>query len=112
VVGLIVTGAAWVGYGVAFDLLLDGIVPNTEVPLILSIGVFAAGYIAGFLALFAPGGLGVRELVYIALLTPSIGAGAAVAVSVASRLLLTGTELVAALAGLTLSRTGNDRTAN
>jgi hypothetical protein len=66
--------------------------------------VFAAGYVVGLLALFAPGGVGVRELVFVALLAPSLGAGGAVAVSVGSRLLLTITEAGSALAALLLGR--------
>jgi uncharacterized membrane protein YbhN (UPF0104 family) len=54
------------------------------------------------LALFAPGGVGVRELVLIGLLAPFLGSGGAVAVSVASRLLLTVLEAAAALVTLPL----------
>ena len=110
VAGFAATSLAWTGYGVAFNLIVVGLVPNAELGVATSIGVFAAGYIVGLLALFAPGGLVVREAVYLALLTPSIGGSAALAVSVASRILLTVTEIVAALVGLTLSRTGNGRT--
>jgi len=111
VMGLVATALAWIGYGVAFKLLIQGLVPNAEIEVATSIGVFAAGYIVGFLALFAPGGLGVREAVYMAMLMPILGGSAALAVSVASRILLTVTEVVAALAGLTLSRKGNGRRA-
>ena len=51
----------------------------------------------GLLALFAPGGVGVRELVLIGLLAPALGSGGAVAVSLASRVLLTVLEGAAAL---------------
>src|SRR2546429_3552058 len=37
------------------------------------------------ISLFAPGGVGVRELVLVGLLAPFLGSGGAVAVSVASR---------------------------
>ena len=42
-----------------------------------AIGIFALGYILGLLALFAPGGAGVREFTFTALLTPLVGAGPA-----------------------------------
>ena len=58
----------------------------------------------GLLALFAPGGVGVREVVLIGLLTPALGGGGAVALSVASRILLTVTEVVAPLCALLVTR--------
>ncbi|MDH4351252.1 MAG: UPF0104 family protein, partial [Gemmatimonadota bacterium] len=59
-------------------------------------------YVTGLLALFAPGGVGVREAVFIALLAPSVGSSGAIILGVASRLLLTLTEVLAALAGLAM----------
>jgi len=87
---------AWSGYGVALWLLARGL---TEVPLPLglAIGAFAASYLIGFLALIAPAGLGVREGVFILMLDHAVGTPAAVALAVASRLLLTVTELGAAV---------------
>ena len=74
-----------------------GLIPQASLPLSTAIGAFTLGYVLGLLALFAPGGVGVRELVLIGLLAPFLGSGAAVAVSVASRVLLTLTEALAAL---------------
>jgi len=99
-----VTLASWLAYGVAFWLLARGLFDTGDLTLQVSIGVFAAGYIVGLLALFAPGGVGMRELVFIALLGPVMGYDVALALAVASRLLLTGTEIGAALVGLGLNR--------
>ncbi len=93
---------AWLGYGVAFWLLARGLVGGAGLPLATATGVFAVGYLLGWLALFAPGGVGVRELVLIGLLAPSLGGGGAVALTVASRLLLTALEAAAALVTLPL----------
>lgn len=98
----IVTLVSWGGYGVAFWLLARGILPGPPPPLAAATGVFAAGYLLGLLALFAPGGIGVREVVLVALLTSTVGPGPAVALSVAARLLLTVTEAGAALVALAL----------
>ena len=49
------------------------------------------------LALFAPGGLGPRESVFYLLLAGEIGLKQAAGLAVASRLLLTGTEILPAL---------------
>lgn len=100
------TFASWVTYGVAFWLLGEGLVPQGMPGLGTTVGIFAAGYVVGLIALFAPGGVGVRELVHVALLGPLIGNGGALAVSIAARLLLTVTETGAAALALTLARPG------
>jgi uncharacterized membrane protein YbhN (UPF0104 family) len=88
---------SWLTYGAAFWLLARGLLPEATLPLATAAGVFALGYILGWLALFAPGGVGVRELVFVGLLTPFLGGGGALAVSVASRVLLTATEALSAV---------------
>lgn len=87
---------AWVGYGVALWLLARGILPDSGLTLLLAIAVFAASYLAGFLALLVPGGFGVREGLFILMLQGPIGIGAATVLALASRLLLTVTEVGAA----------------
>ena len=72
-------------------------IPGTPLPLTSAVAAFTLGYVLGLLALFAPGGVGVRELVLIGLLAPFLGSGGAVAVSLASRVLLTLLEAAAAL---------------
>jgi uncharacterized membrane protein YbhN (UPF0104 family) len=93
----LINGAAWVGYGVALWALGRGVLPETTLPLRLAIGVYAVSYIAGYLAVFTPGGIGVREVFITALLTPTLGAPAAIALSIASRLAVTVTQAGAAL---------------
>ena len=104
-----VTVLSWIAYGVAFWLLAHGVIGEPALSVRLAIGVFAGGYVVGLLAVFAPGGIGVREFVYIAALTPSLGVGGAIVVSVASRLLLTATEIIAALIGLALGARTTER---
>jgi hypothetical protein len=99
-----VTTLSWVSYGVAFWCLARGTLGPTSLGVAPAVGVFAGGYITGLLALFAPGGVGVREAVFIALLAPSVGSGGAVVLGLASRVLLTITEVLAALLGLLLRR--------
>ena len=94
---------SWVTYGIAFWLLARGLGLAGTLPLATAAGVFALGYILGLLALFAPGGVGVRELVFIGLLTPSLGSGGAVALSLGSRVLLTLTEAAGPLGMLLLT---------
>jgi len=86
------TFAGWVGYGLAFWFLGRGLSLSPALSPAVAAGVFALGYILGLLALFAPGGIGVREGVFVALLTPILGAGGALALSLGSRLQLTAIE--------------------
>ncbi len=99
-----VTLASWLAYGMAFWMLANGIFGGADLSAFQATGVFAAGYIVGLLALFAPGGVGVRELVFVALLAPVLGSGGALGLSIAARLLLTATELLAALGALLVDR--------
>jgi glycosyltransferase 2 family protein len=88
---------AWVGYGVALLLLARGLLPGVGLSLPQAVGVFTCSYLAGFIALFAPGGLGPRESVFLLMLAGDIGLKPAAALALASRLLLTGTEVLPAV---------------
>jgi hypothetical protein len=94
---------AWCAYGMALLLLTRGILPVVDLSVPQAIGVFTCSYIVGFLALFAPGGLGPRESVFLLMLSGQLGLKSAAALAVASRLLLTATELIPAVL-LLLSR--------
>ncbi len=89
---LLVNGMAWIGYGVAFWLMAHGLLPNIHLDLTVAIGAFTASYLAGFLALIAPGGLVVRESMMILMLNGIVGPAAAAALAIASRIMLTFTE--------------------
>lgn len=64
---------SWIIYGTAFYFLIKGLDPTSEVPLMVGLGSFVLAYVVGLLALFSPGGLGVRELILNALLSPFFG---------------------------------------
>jgi hypothetical protein len=102
--GIVANAVAWVGYGAALWFLARGLLPRAGLGLLPAIAVFTASYLAGFLALFAPGGIGVREGVFILMLQGPIGIGAATALALSSRLLLTITEFGAAVPFLLLRR--------
>ncbi|MFC7580153.1 hypothetical protein ACFQWG_02815 [Schaalia naturae] len=53
-----------------------------------SVGGFATAWVVGFLAFVVPAGVGVREVVLAAFLTPSLGSGGALAVVVVSRFVI------------------------
>ena len=95
---------AWIAHGIAFWLLARGLGLEGTLSMVTAAGVFPLGYVLGLLALFAPGGVGVREVVLIGLLAQDLGPGGAVALSIASRILLTLTEVVAPLLMLLFTR--------
>lgn len=84
---------AWAGYGLSLQLLAAGTMPTVELSWSTATGAFAASYIGGYLMLFAPAGLGIREGLIILLLRGSIGLGPATALAAASRITLTINEV-------------------
>lgn len=88
---------AWCAYGLSLLCLARGLLPGVTLSLPQAIGVFTCSYLVGFLALFAPGGLGPRESVFLLMLAGAIGIKPAAALALASRLLLTGTEVLPAV---------------
>lgn len=90
---------AWVLYGVAFQLFCASVVPGLTGAPSDYVAVFTASYIAGYLFLPAPGGVGVREAVLVALLARYGAATTATAavIAVLSRVWLTALELLPGL---------------
>jgi uncharacterized membrane protein YbhN (UPF0104 family) len=95
---------AWTAYGGALVFLARGVLPDVRLGLLQAIGVFTCSYLAGFIALFAPGGLGPRESVFLLMLAGDIGLKPAAGLALASRLLLTGTEVLPAVPFLLRSK--------
>lgn len=90
---------SWVSYGYAFRLFSDGVIGSTGGDLSAWIAVYSASYLAGFLAVPVPGGIGVREAALAALM-PLLGLATvpeAVVIAVTSRLWLTVLEILPAL---------------
>jgi len=88
---------AWTAYGGALVLLAKGVLPEIRLGVLQAVGVFTCSYLVGFIALFAPGGLGPRESVFLLMLAGDIGLKPAAGLALASRLLLTGTEVLPAV---------------
>lgn len=93
--------AAWIVFGLGFALFVRGVSEPAAGSIPTLIGICTAGYLAGWMAVFVPGGLGVREGVYALLLAEVLPGPVAAAVAILSRLWLTAIELlVAALLAL------------
>ena len=100
-VGLYVVN--WIVYAGAFWLLAMSF---DVMGTFLQVGAaFAAAYVLGYLAVFAPAGIGIRESFLVAFLAPVVGTGPAGGLAVVSRLWTTAVEVVAALStsGVALS---------
>jgi hypothetical protein len=97
---------AWLAYGVAFQLFARAVLDRPVGDLLRWTVAYALSYLLGYLAVFAPGGLGVRELALVTtiqaleLATPQ----EAVLITVGSRLWLVVLELAPGLAFLAVDR--------
>jgi hypothetical protein len=87
---------AWVGYGVAFWLFGRALFGSTSPSILLAGTAFVASYVAGIIAVFAPGGIVVREAALVATLGPVMGAERALVLALAARLWLVALEIVVA----------------
>lgn len=87
---------AWLLYGVAFMWMVRGVIGDAPGATWQYVAVYTASYVVGYLILIAPGGIGPREGVMIALLS-SLGLATppqALLIAGASRVWLTILEIV------------------
>lgn len=97
--------AAWACYGAATWVLLLGLgAAGHAIPLAL--GAYALAWVVGFLAFVAPAGVGAREAVLVALLSPVVGLAGALSVALISRVALTVADLGLAGASAGVLRKG------
>jgi uncharacterized membrane protein YbhN (UPF0104 family) len=82
--------AGWVAYGVH----LYFVVPQGG--LIFAIGAFALSWCLGILTFVIPAGAGVREVAMVAVLAPQLDRGSAIAVALASRVVIIAGDLICA----------------
>ncbi|MFE7418611.1 YbhN family protein [Rhodococcus sp. NPDC057529] len=94
---------SWVLYGVHLWFLASSTSGFAVGTLVQCIGAIALGMCAGVLVVVAPSGIGVREAVVVAALSPFMDSGVALGLALASRLVFTLCEVlagfVAAVAG-------------
>jgi glycosyltransferase 2 family protein len=95
---------SWVFYGIAYYLLLVSLTPIALAALPLLAGVNALSFVAGYLAIVTPGGLGVREAAMTGLLLPLLPPGVAAVLAIAARLWTIAAELIGGAAALLLWR--------
>ncbi len=101
---------AWCLYGIAFKLLVAGILGSAPGDTASYIAVFTGSYLVGYIALFAPGGIGVRETsLVVSLGRFALPVGAPGIVALSSRLWLTVLEIVPGVIWLAVSTISSAR---
>jgi hypothetical protein len=78
----------------AFVVLFAAVGGDPRRHLLLAVGAYSVGQLVGWLAVFAPGGLGPREGATFLVVAPVLGAGPALLLVAAVRILELGGELV------------------
>jgi hypothetical protein len=79
----------WLSFGLSFYFFLKAIIVDFEFGPLFSAGTYIAAYNLAYIVIFSPGGLGVREGVISALLTPYFGGPVAASISLIHRVLVT-----------------------
>lgn len=77
---------------------------QVDVGLVHMLYVTSLSWLIGFVVIGVPGGLGVREAVFISLLGPTVGDGAAASIAIASRMVFIAVDVVGAIASTLLAR--------
>jgi glycosyltransferase 2 family protein len=85
---------AWVVFSCSFAFLVKSFAALTQLQFVYALGVFPLAYALGYLAIFSPGGWGVREGGLTLLLSLTLPTYLAVAVALASRLMFTVVEVI------------------
>lgn len=86
--------ASWIVFGFSFWLIGCAVSPLTLTQSPLFILVLVLSFLIGFLVIFVPGSIGVRESVMVFLLNPYIPSALAVSAALLSRLVLIISELL------------------
>ncbi|MBN1291345.1 MAG: flippase-like domain-containing protein [Candidatus Latescibacteria bacterium] len=104
---------SWFIFGGSFRLFISAVTGSTTINPLYLTGTYAVAYILGYIAFFAPGGIGVRESILTVLLTGYVPAGVAAVLSVSLRLMITFVEIacvVPVLFGKGLLHYGKEKT--
>lgn len=96
--------ATWLLIGVSFWMTARAFLPVSPSDLPIYTGAFAAAWIVGLIAIYAPGGIGVREAMLVAILGSRIGSAEALVIAATSRAVFTVADLLPAVLSLPLLR--------
>ena len=98
------TAVVWAGYGVSFWMLGRALYGDGAPTLFEASAAFIGASVLGIAAVFAPGGIIVREVAMAGALAPAIGLERATVLAITSRVWMIALEIVGALAVLGAKR--------
>lgn len=91
---VVIYSILWILSGIGFNFLINSIFPIGFEKILLISGIFSISWVVGFIAFFAPMGLGVREGILSALLSFFIPSSIAIIIAVSARIWLIIPELI------------------
>ncbi|MCK4453257.1 flippase-like domain-containing protein [candidate division WOR-3 bacterium] len=97
----------WIAQIIGFYFLINAIYPIAISKIFSLAAVYTLSWMTGFVVIFAPGGLGVREGMMTLLLLPILPAPLAIAISFIARIWITLFEIVIFFVGLLVKRLSN-----
>jgi glycosyltransferase 2 family protein len=97
-------GAVWLLIGTSFWMTAHAFVAVRADDVPQYFAAFATAWLVGLVAIYAPGGIGVREAVLVGLLRGKIGSADALVVATASRGVMTSVDLLGAAFGYVVLR--------
>jgi len=99
----------WLTPIIGFYFLINSIYPIAISKIFNLAAAFMLSWITGFIVLFAPGGLGVREGMMTLLLSPILPTSLAIAISFIARIWITLFEIVIFFVGLLVKKISSDK---
>lgn len=100
---------SWLLFGISFWIFIHAITDNLSIPFWAGAGAYVFAYQVGFVAIFTPGGIGVREFALYSMLEPYFGS-VAIGIAVAARLWNIVAEILSAIYAFAVKLPNNERT--
>lgn len=97
----------WIAQIIGFYFVINAIYPMPISKIFTLSATYTLSWMTGFVVIFAPGGLGVREGMMTLLLSPILPAPLAIAISFIARIWITLFEIVIFFVGLLVKRLSN-----
>ena len=97
----------WIAQIIGFYFLINAIYPIAISKIFNLAAVYTLSWMIGFIVIFAPGGLGVREGMMTLLLSPLLPTPLAIAISFIARVWITLFEIVIFFVGMLVKKLGN-----
>lgn len=94
----------WLLFGLAFSFLVRSIIAIPSLIFVKTLSIFLISYLIGYLVLFVPGGIGVREGAMVVLLKQFMPVYLATGIAIFSRIIFSILEVIMFLVALRIKR--------